>query len=130
MNSSKLTQTTNNTETSSHTTPQEQVTSTDTPGGATGPITKAISARRSHRRHWRILECIAMIILDAILVIISFRLAYHLRYDTFFNNQLLETFRYNLLGIENNAHTTLKITPDALHPSRISNPLKSALLLV
>ncbi|MGZ6384105.1 MAG: sugar transferase [Ktedonobacteraceae bacterium] len=116
MNSSKLTQTTNNTETSSHTTPQEQVTSTDTPGGATGPITKAISVRRSHRRHWRILECIAMIILDAILVIISFRLAYHLRYDTFFNNQLLETFRYNLLGIENNAHTTLKITPDAHTP--------------
>jgi exopolysaccharide biosynthesis polyprenyl glycosylphosphotransferase len=116
LNSSNLSQTTSNTETSSHTTMQTQAATTEAPGGATGPITKAISARRSHRRHWRILECIAMIILDAILVIISFRLAYHLRYDTFFNNQLLATFRYHLLGIENNAHNTLKITPDSLTP--------------
>ncbi len=84
--------------------------------GATGPITKAISARRSHRRQWRIFECIAMIILDAILVIVSFRLAYRLRYEVFFNNQLLATFRYNLHGIENNSHTTLKVPPDALTP--------------
>ena len=99
-----------------HTAQGAQVETSDPVGGATGPITKAISARRSHRRQWRMLECIAMILLDTILVIVSFRLAYHLRYDTFFNNPLLTTFRYNLLGIENNSHAPLKITPDALSP--------------
>src|SRR6266704_1803443 len=93
-----------------------QVENTDTVGGATGPITKAISARRSHRRQWRIFECIAMIILDAILVVVAFRLAYYLRYTVFFQNKLLATFRYNLLGIENNAHTTPILKPDTLTP--------------
>jgi exopolysaccharide biosynthesis polyprenyl glycosylphosphotransferase len=97
-----------------HPTQEVHVGNTDSASGATGPITKAISARRSHRRQWRILECIAMIILDATLVIVSFRLAYHLRYDVFFNNQLLATFRYNLHGIENISHAPLKITPDEL----------------
>src|SRR5436190_19849860 len=91
-----------------------QVENTDAVGGSTGPITKAISTRRSHRRQWRIFECIAMIVLDAILVVVSFRLAYHLRYDTFFNNQWLATFRYNLPGMENNLHTPLK--PDTRAP--------------
>ena len=116
MNSNPVSQTTKNTHTTDHSTQEAQVTTTETPGGATGPITKAISARRSHRRQWRMLECIAMIILDAILVVVSFRLAYHLRYDTFFNNQWLATFRYNLLGIENNSHSPLKITPDFQTP--------------
>jgi exopolysaccharide biosynthesis polyprenyl glycosylphosphotransferase len=116
LNSSKLSQTTKNTHITDHRTQEAQVTTTETPGGTTGPITKAISARRSHRRQWRILECIAMIILDAILVVVSFRLAYRLRYETFFNNQLLATFRYHLLGIENTSHAALKITPDALTP--------------
>jgi len=98
LNSSKLSQTTKNIGTSDHTAQPAQAGNTDTTGGATGPITKAISARRSHRRQWRIFECIAMIILDAILVVVSFRLAYHLRYEVFFNNQLLATFRYNLHG--------------------------------
>ncbi len=116
MNSSKLSQTTKNMGAIDLSVQTAQVENTDAVGGATGPITKAISARRSHRRQWRIFECIAMIILDAILVVVSFRLAYHLRYEVFFNNQLLATFRYNLHGIENNSHTTLKITPDALTP--------------
>ena len=116
MNSKTVSQTTKNTNTTDRSTQEIQVTTTETPSGATGPITKAISARRSHRRQWRMLECIAMIILDTIVVVVSFRLAYHLRYDTFFNNQLLTTFRYNLLGIENNSHAPLKITPDALTP--------------
>ena len=47
--------------------------------GATGPITRAISQRRSHRRQWRIFECVAMIILDAVLVHAAFRLAHYLR---------------------------------------------------
>src|SRR5215471_17649891 len=96
--------------------PGTQAGNTNPASGATGPITKAISARRSHRRQWRIFECFAMIILDAILVIVSFRLAYYLRYDVFFNNQLLATFRYNLQGIENSSPTTLKITSDSLTP--------------
>jgi exopolysaccharide biosynthesis polyprenyl glycosylphosphotransferase len=48
--------------------------------GATGPIMKAISKRRSHRRQWRIFECIAMLLLDAWLIYISFLLAYYLRH--------------------------------------------------
>ncbi len=116
LNNKTVSQTTKNTNTTDHSTQEAQVTTTESPGGSTGPITKAISARRSHRRQWRMLECIAMILLDTILVIVSFRLAYHLRYDTFFNNPLLTTFRYNLLGIENNSHAPLKITPDALSP--------------
>jgi exopolysaccharide biosynthesis polyprenyl glycosylphosphotransferase len=116
LNSSKLSQITENKSNFDHASQAGQVGTTGMTSGATGPITKAISARRSHRRQWRIFECIAMIILDAILVVVSFRLAYHLRYEVFFNNQLLATFRYNLHGIENSTHTTTKITPDALTP--------------
>jgi exopolysaccharide biosynthesis polyprenyl glycosylphosphotransferase len=47
--------------------------------GATGPITKAISRRRSHRRQWRVFECLVVIALDAWLVSIAFELAYSLR---------------------------------------------------
>ncbi len=47
--------------------------------GATGPITKAISRRRSHRQQWRVFECIAMVILDGWLVVIAYQLAYRLR---------------------------------------------------
>ncbi len=47
--------------------------------GATGPITKAISRRRSHRRQWRVFEYIAMIILDAWLVKVAFDLAFNFR---------------------------------------------------
>jgi exopolysaccharide biosynthesis polyprenyl glycosylphosphotransferase len=93
-----------------------QTGNTNPASGSTGPITKAISTRRSHRRQWRILECIIMVVLDAILIVVSFRLAYHLRYDTFFNNPWLATFRYNLQGIDNNSHTPLKITTDFLAP--------------
>ncbi len=47
--------------------------------GATGPITKAISRRRSHRHQWRMFEYIAMVILDAGLVALAFRLALNFR---------------------------------------------------
>lgn len=47
--------------------------------GATGPITKAISRRRSHRHQWRMFEYIAMILLDAWLVKIAFELAVRFR---------------------------------------------------
>ena len=48
--------------------------------GATGPITKAISRRRSHRHQWFIFESVAMIILDAWLITTAFWLAYQFRY--------------------------------------------------
>ena len=129
MNISKLSQTTKNIDTIDQTAQGAQMGNSDTASGATGPITKAISARRSHRRQWRIFECIAMIILDAILVVVSFRLAYHLRYDVFFNNQLLATFRYNLHGIENNSPTPLKITPDALTPFNYFQSLEIGIVI-
>ena len=124
MNSSKLSQTTNidiGTDTDrigtlspgQNSLPGGQVTS-DMVGGATGPITKAISQRRSHRHLWRIFECIAMIILDVTLVDVSFRLAYYLRYHVFFKSSLISTIRYNLSGGESGVphiHTTDVLTP-------------------
>lgn len=77
-----------------------------TVGGATGPITKAISLRRSHRRQWRVFECVFMIVLDAALIYIAFLLAYYLRYYLFFGKPLLSTFRANLLGVESSVHRT------------------------
>jgi exopolysaccharide biosynthesis polyprenyl glycosylphosphotransferase len=129
LNSSKLSQTTENMGTINPATQVGQVGTIDMTSGATGPITKAISARRSHRRQWRIFECIAMIILDAILVVVSFRLAYHLRYEVFFKNQLLATFRYNLQGIENTAHTTPKLIPDALTPFNYFQSLEIGIVI-
>ncbi len=117
MNSSKLSQTTENMGTINHAPIAGQVGTTDMIGGATGPITKAISERRSHRRQWRIFEFIAMIILDAVLVAISFWLAHYLRYTVFFGNNLLLKFRNNLVaGIENNAHAVQRIQPDVYTP--------------
>ncbi|QBD78447.1 sugar transferase [Ktedonosporobacter rubrisoli] len=72
-------------------------------GGATGPITKAISRRRSHRRQWRIFECIAMIILDAILIDASFRVAYYFRYVLLRPSSLLDTLAKTLIGSEFNS---------------------------
>ena len=69
-------------------------------GGATGPITKAISRRRSHRRQWRLFEGIAMVALDAWLITVAFQLAYDLRLyfaQTRALNHLLNTIRYNLI---------------------------------
>ncbi|HWZ19842.1 MAG TPA: sugar transferase [Ktedonobacteraceae bacterium] len=129
MNISKLSQTTKNIDTIDQAAQGGLGGNSDTAGGTTGPITKAISARRSHRRQWRIFECIAMIILDTILVVVSFRLAYHLRYDVFFNNQLLATFRYNLHGIENNLPTPLKIPPDTLTPFNYFQSLEIGIVI-
>lgn len=65
-------------------------------GGATGPITKAISRRRSHRRQWRILECIVMVIIDALLIFAAFRLAFELRYNILWENPVLAEIHNNL----------------------------------
>jgi exopolysaccharide biosynthesis polyprenyl glycosylphosphotransferase len=96
MNSSKLSQTTD-------ISPDTDRTGVlDMTVGATGPIMKAISRRRSHRHQWRIFECIAMLLLDATLIDASFRLAHFMRYNVLFRNSLLTFFRNN---IENNNPT-------------------------
>jgi exopolysaccharide biosynthesis polyprenyl glycosylphosphotransferase len=66
--------------------------------GATGQLTRVISARRSHRRQWRTFEIILMITVDTLLLYAAFTLAYDLRYKTFFHNNLIERFRNGLLG--------------------------------
>src|SRR5260370_12828956 len=76
-----------------------QVGTSATPGGGTGLITKDISQRRSHRRQWRIFECVAMVILDAVLVAVAFWLAYYLRFTVFSGNNPLTKFRDYLFGI-------------------------------
>src|SRR5258706_16468425 len=76
--------------------------------GATGPITKAISQRRSHRRQWRIFECVAMILLDATLITAAFRLAYYLRYTVLLDSPFLYNIRNNLSAFDNpSIHNTL-----------------------
>ncbi|HZS75519.1 MAG TPA: sugar transferase [Ktedonobacteraceae bacterium] len=74
--------------------------------GSTGPIARAVSKRRSYRRQWQIFERIAMIILDASLVVAAFRLAYYLRYTVLFKSPFLASIRNNLLSIENNGSPT------------------------
>ena len=71
--------------------------------GATGPITKAISRRRSHRHQWRIFECIAMVLLDAWLVYESFVLAYNFRsYLISDKSFLAHTLAHTLNVLRNN----------------------------
>ena len=70
--------------------------------GTTAALTKTLSRRRLQRRQWRIFECIALIILDAWLIAISFQLAYHLRADLSDHKNafstILNTLHYNLVG--------------------------------
>src|SRR5947209_11675817 len=75
--------------------------------GATGPITKAISQRRSHRRQWRIVERTAIIILDAAMVAVAFWLAHFLRYTVLFKNTILASFRNNFSGFENSTQSPI-----------------------
>lgn len=77
--------------------------------GATGPIIEAISKRRSHRRQWRIFECIAMLLLDAILTYVAFQLAYMLRYDVLGDSPILNAIRTNLNN--NIPYQGFKVTP-------------------
>lgn len=101
MNSSKVSQTTES-RGSIYQPPQAgQAGTPEMTSGGTGPITKAISQRRSHRRQWRIIESVAIIILDAILVGIAFQLAFYLRFSVFFGSDLITTFRNYLLSIDN-----------------------------
>src|SRR2546428_5471669 len=68
--------------------------------GATGPITKDISRRRSLRHYWRIVERIVMLILDATLIDVAFRIAYYFRYYILGKNgsYVLSVIERNLTG--------------------------------
>ncbi len=79
--------------------------------GTTGSITRLISQRRSHRRHWRIAEYIVMLILDVLLIHLSFVLAYQVRYNIIGKSDLLKnieklltennsTSKFTYVGIE------------------------------
>jgi exopolysaccharide biosynthesis polyprenyl glycosylphosphotransferase len=74
---------------------------TGSPGGSTGPMTRALFQRRSNRRHWRIFERIAIIILDTLLIGVSFWLAYYFRFTVLAGNTFLATIRNNIGGTEN-----------------------------
>jgi hypothetical protein len=90
----------------------EKPVTSELPTGATGPITKLISERRSHRRQWQIFERMAMIILDAVLISASFQFAHFLRYHVFLNSSLIVTLRGNLSSLENpHAVGPVKDTP-------------------
>jgi exopolysaccharide biosynthesis polyprenyl glycosylphosphotransferase len=89
-----------------HTVPDIEMTetahiSTESPGGSTGPITKALYQRRSNRRHWRIFERVATVVLDAILIGVSFWLAYYFRFTVLSGNGFLTSVRNNFGGNEN-----------------------------
>ena len=88
-------------------------------GGATGPIIKVVSKRRSQRRYWGIVERISMITLDAALVATSFMLAHYLRYTLLFNSPFLASLRSNLTDGGSSPHaTSIKehFTPDKFTP--------------
>src|SRR5690348_12544292 len=89
-----------------HTVPDIEMTetaniTTESPGGSTGPITKALYQRRSNRRHWRIFERVATVVLDAILIGVSFWLAYYFRFTVLSGNSFLTSVRNNFGGAEN-----------------------------
>jgi exopolysaccharide biosynthesis polyprenyl glycosylphosphotransferase len=90
VNSSKLSQTTGISKDTDRTGALEMMR------GATGPVMKAISKRRSHRRQWRIFERIAMLLLDATLIVAAFRLAYDIRFYLLGNSSLLKAIHDNL----------------------------------
>src|SRR2546428_12969345 len=77
--------------------------------GATGPIMKAISSRRSHRRQWHIFEAVTMVLLDAILIGASFGLAYFMRYYVLFKSHLMVFFLDNIEA--SLAHSAVSFTP-------------------
>lgn len=67
-------------------------------GGATGQITKVISARRSHRRQWRFFEIVLMLVVDIVLVYAAFHIAHYMRYIWLFHSDLIAHLRNNIFG--------------------------------
>ena len=76
-------------------------TTTGSPSGTTGPMTRALFQRRSNRRHWQIFERVATVVLDAILIGVSFWLAYYFRFTVLAGNSFLFNLRSNFGGAEN-----------------------------
>ncbi len=74
--------------------------------GTTGSITRLIEQRRSHRRHWRVVEYIVMLLLDILLIHLSFVLAYQVRYTIIGGSDLLTNIEKALTG--NIIHTKFK----------------------
>ncbi len=68
-------------------------------GGATGQITKVISARRKDLHQWRLFEIALTIMVDALLVYAAFHVAYYLRYTVLFNRGDFLFIRDNVLGV-------------------------------
>ncbi|MBV9614637.1 MAG: sugar transferase [Ktedonobacteraceae bacterium] len=66
--------------------------------GTTGTITRLISQRRSHRRYWRIVEYVVMLILDILLIHFSFVLAYQIRYNIIGGSDFLKNIEKILTG--------------------------------
>jgi exopolysaccharide biosynthesis polyprenyl glycosylphosphotransferase len=80
----------------------------DMMAGATGPITKVISERRSHRRHWRMAELAFMVMLDVVLILLACYLAYALRFYLLTHNpysQLLDGLKEQIIGHEDQSVT-------------------------
>ncbi len=71
------------------------------PGGSTGPITRALYQRRSNRRHWRIFERVATVVLDALLIGVSFWLADYFRFTVLPGSSFLALLRNNFSTTEN-----------------------------
>jgi exopolysaccharide biosynthesis polyprenyl glycosylphosphotransferase len=67
-------------------------------GGATGQITKVISARRRDLRQWRLFEIALTIIIDMFLVYVAFHVAYYIRYTVLFNQDFFLSIRSNVLS--------------------------------
>lgn len=71
--------------------------------GATGPITKFISQRRSTRRQWRVAETVFMIVLDIVLILMACYLAYRLRFKTLIDYPVLVWFKTQIFGYASSA---------------------------
>jgi exopolysaccharide biosynthesis polyprenyl glycosylphosphotransferase len=74
--------------------------------GTTGSITKLISQRRSHRKHWRMVEYVVMLLLDILLIHLSFQLAYYIRYKVIGRGDFLKNIEKSLTGNTINSNFT------------------------
>jgi exopolysaccharide biosynthesis polyprenyl glycosylphosphotransferase len=94
--------------------PGRQINTGTTPemfGGATGPINKVITQRRSSRRQWRIAEIIFMVLLDAGLLLLAVYLAYKVRFYFFNNSELIRWLKVQILGMAANRKSPDRYIP-------------------
>ena len=79
-------------------------------------MTRALYQRRSNRRHWRIFERVATVVLDAVLIGVSFWLAYYFRFTVLSGNSFLSSLRNNFGGAENQPIHTCSSLTGACYP--------------